>query len=258
MLDLQVVGQLRQSHRIHAGTERTAEHRDAEWPLLLRLAILSGQALAERVVDRLLEACATTLGEPLELVGHVVIERQRGSHADIMMLISGDVKMLGDPVSLTVGAVKARAVSEIGSIVGLNVTNVGSDMGSLTPMLDDIERRTGELPGQLLADANHTAHDLRAVAARDVELLAPVPERTRNSDKSHDEPIADWIRRMQTPEAKRMMRARASLCELANAHVKDRFGLDQIRVRGAAKVTCVVLLGSLAFNLLQHANSLLA
>jgi len=145
------------------------------------------------------------------------------------------------------------------TIVGLNVTNVGSDMGSLTPMLDDIERRTGELPGQLLADANHTAHDdLRAVAARDVELLAPVPERTRNSDKSHDEPIADWIRRMQTPEAKRMMRARASLCELANAHVKDRFGLDQIRVRGAAKVTCVVLLGSLAFNLLQHANSLLA
>lgn len=145
------------------------------------------------------------------------------------------------------------------TIVGLNVTNVGSDMGSLTPMLDDIERRTGELPGQLLADANHTAHDdLRAVAARDVELLAPVPERTRNSDKSHDEPIADWIRRMQTPEAKRMMRGRASLCELANAHVKDRFGLDQIRVRGAAKVTCVVLLGSLAFNLLQHANSLLA
>lgn len=143
------------------------------------------------------------------------------------------------------------------AIVGLNVTNVGSDMGSLTPMLDDIERRTGELPDQLLADANHTAHDdLRAVAARDVELLAPVPERTRNSDKSHDEPIADWIRRMQTPEAKRMMRARASLCELANAHVKDRFGLDQVRVRGAAKVTCVVLLASLAFNLLQHANTL--
>jgi transposase len=145
------------------------------------------------------------------------------------------------------------------TIVGLNVTNVGSDMGSLAPMLDDIERRTGELPDQLLADANHTAHDdLRAVAARDVELLAPVPERTQSSDKSHDEIIADWIRRMQTPEAKRMMRARASLCELANAHVKDRFGLDQIRVRGAAKVTCVVLLGSLAFNLLQHANTLLA
>lgn len=145
------------------------------------------------------------------------------------------------------------------TIVGLRVTNVGSDMGSLTPMLDDIERRTGELPQQLLADANHTAHDdIRAVAGRDVELLAPVPERTRNSRNTHDDIIANWIHRMQTPEAKRTMRARASLCELANAHLKDRFGHDHILVRGAAKVTCVALLGCLAFNLLQHANSLLA
>lgn len=175
--------------------------------------------------------------------------------ARVMKMADGDYRP-GYNVQL---AVAGSPMGGPRTIVGLNVTNVGSDMGSLTPMLDDIERRTGELPGQLLADANHTAHDdLRAVAARDVEPLAPVPERTRNSDKSHDEPIADWIRRMQTPEAKRMMRARASLCELANAHVKDRFGLDQIRVRGAAKVTCVVLLGSLAFNLLQHANSLLA
>ncbi|MCP4035360.1 MAG: transposase [bacterium] len=144
------------------------------------------------------------------------------------------------------------------TIVGVRVTNVGSDMNSLTPMLDDIERSTGRLPSQLLADANHTAHDdIRAVAARGVELLAPVPQRTRNSRKAHDDVITDWLTRMQTPEAKRTMRARPSLCELANAHFKDRFGLDRILVRGKAKVTCVALLGSLAFNLLQHATCLL-
>jgi transposase len=144
------------------------------------------------------------------------------------------------------------------TIVGLRVTNVGSDMNSLTPMLEDIERRTGTAPAQLLADANHTAHDdIRAVAARGVELLAPVPKRSRDSRKAHDEVIKDWAIRMQTPEAKRAMRARASLCELANAHLKDRLGLEHILVRGTAKVKCVALLGCLAFNLLQHATSLL-
>lgn len=144
------------------------------------------------------------------------------------------------------------------TIVGLRVTNIGSDMSSLTPMLEDIERRTAAAPAQLLADANHTAHDdIRAVAARGVELLAPVPQRSRNCHAAHDEVIKRWAARMRTTEAKRATRARASLCELANAHLKDRFGLRQLLVRSTAKVTCVALLGCLAFNMLQHASSLL-
>jgi hypothetical protein len=43
------------------------------------------------------------------------------------------------------------------TIAGMLVTNVGSDMGSVSPMLDQIERRTGKLPKVLLADANHKA-----------------------------------------------------------------------------------------------------
>ena len=127
-------------------------------------------------------------------------------------------------------------------------------MNSLAPMMDDIQRRTGRQPSKLLADANHTAHeDIRAVSARGVELLVPVPERTRSSRKVHDHVISAWLARMQTSDAKRTMRARASLCELANAHFKQRFGLDRVLVRGRAKVTCVALLAALAFHLLQHA-----
>jgi IS5 family transposase len=95
------------------------------------------------------------------------------------------------------------------------------------------------------------------VSARNVELLVPVPERTRNSRTVHDDVIADWLVRMQTNDAKRAMRARASLCELANAHFKDRFGLERVLVRGTGKVTCVALFASLAFNLLQHAARIL-
>ena len=63
---------------------------------------------------------------------------------------------------------------------------------------------------------------------------------------------------MQTDQAKRCFRARASLCELSNAHLKHQHGVDHVLVRGLEKVTCVVLLAGLARNLLQHAARLLA
>lgn len=51
-------------------------------------------------------------------------------------------------------------------------------------------------------------------------------------------------------------RARASLCELMNAHLRTHHGVDRLLVRGIAKVTCVVLLATIAPNLLQHASVL--
>ena len=51
---------------------------------------------------------------------------------------------------------------------------------------------------------------------------------------------------------------RPSIPDIEDAAAGVRRADDQILVRGAAKVTCVVLLGCLAFNLLQHATALLA
>jgi transposase len=159
----------------------------------------------------------------------------------------------------------AVAGSELGgprTIVGVRVHNVGSDMSSITPMLADIRTRTGVLPTMLLADANHATHAcIDAAAASGVELLMSVPDHEKRATSARRKPspaVEAWRARMETPEAKYTFRARASLCELANAHVKDRFGLDHVLVRGTGKVTSVALLVGLAFNLLQHATSLLA
>lgn len=147
------------------------------------------------------------------------------------------------------------------TIVGLRVINVGSDMGSVSPMLDDIERRTGRLPAVLLADANHAAHaDIIDATKRGVEPLIAVPETSKNPGGryvNHDPAIDAWRAHMQTDEAKQIFRARASLCELPNAHFKSRLGLGHLLVRGLNKVTCVVLLTALASNLLAHATALL-
>jgi transposase len=160
----------------------------------------------------------------------------------------------------------ATAGSPLGgprTIVGVRVTNVGSDLSSVPPMLNDIERRTGRLPEILLADANHGDHaSIRDAEARGVTALISVPK-SRGGAKAgeraeNDPPIAAWRARMQTDEAKQTYRARASLCELPNAHFKSRLGLGSLLVRGVNKVTCVVLLTALASNLLAHASALLA
>lgn len=62
---------------------------------------------------------------------------------------------------------------------------------------------------------------------------------------------------MTTDEAKAVYRARASLCELINAHLRSHHGVEQFLVRGLAKVTCVALLAAIASHVLQHASTLL-
>lgn len=145
------------------------------------------------------------------------------------------------------------------TIVGMLVTNVGSDMGSVTLMLDDIERRTGVLPEVLLADGGHAKHEcIRSATERGVEVIIPLPERAKKPDPLQDPAIAAWHERMATDEAKRTYRARPGLCELPNAHLKHHHGIDQVLVRGLEKVFCVALLGALTANLLAHASALLA
>jgi transposase len=157
----------------------------------------------------------------------------------------------------------ATAGSPLGgarTIVGVQVTNVGSDMGSVMPMLAEIERRTRQLPTTLLADANHAAHGcIRAATQAGVEALIAVPKRSQNAGSrgDFDPEVVAWRERMTTEEAKTVYRARASLCELMNAHLRSHHGVDQFLVRGLAKVTCVALLAAIASNVLQHAATLL-
>ena len=156
----------------------------------------------------------------------------------------------------------ATAGSELGgprTIVGVLVTNIGSDMGSITPMLEDIKARTGKLPRQLLADAGHAKHSCVDAATRaGVEVIMAIPKREQGATTPVSPEVEAWRERMKTDEAKRAYRARAALCELSNAHLKCHHGTDSVLVRSLAKVTCVALLNTIAANVLAHATAWLA
>lgn len=156
----------------------------------------------------------------------------------------------------------ATAGSELGgprTILAVSVTNVGSDMGAMTPMLEQIEARTGERPNTLLADANHGKHAaIIDASAKGIEVLVPVPARSKTpGENQNDDPAIEARKaRMETDAAKELYRARPGLCEWTNAQLAANFDLRQFLVRGVEKGTCVVLLAAITSNLTQHLGTL--
>jgi len=142
-------------------------------------------------------------------------------------------------------------------IVGVDVSNIGSDQGQLSPMLDQVERRYDERPSQCLVDGGYARHDDIEEAHRLGTLVyAPVP---KPKDPSRDpyvalandsEAIAQWRERMGTDAAKQIYKQRAATAECVNAIARGR-GLTQFLVRGLDKVKAVALWYALAHNLMR-------
>lgn len=144
------------------------------------------------------------------------------------------------------------------TIVGVQVTTVGSDKHSILPMNTQVEQRTGHTLNPILVDGEHLTHEeVRDARERSITVIAPVPERWDQSKEPQHPSVATWIAEMKTEPMRKEYRARKSLVERANATLKDRFGLRQVPVRGESKVLCVFLLASLVANLMAHGRSLL-
>jgi transposase len=143
-------------------------------------------------------------------------------------------------------------------VVGVHVSSAGSDARLMEPALDDIERRTGHVPDELLVDGGFASlASIDAAAARDVTVYAPVP-RPRNATadpherkKSDTDATAEWRERMRYEESKEIYKERAATAETTNADLRRHRGLDTILVRGVGKVTSLALWAALAHNLLR-------
>jgi transposase len=141
-------------------------------------------------------------------------------------------------------------------IVGVEVVTVGSDMGQLAPMVEQVSERCGETPEQWLVDGGYPAHEQLDAVAEHTEVYAPVPKpKDPAADPHAPKPgdrkaVAEWRTRMSTEEAKTIYRERAATAECVNALARER-GLIRLRVRGKGKVRGVLLLHALAHNLMR-------
>lgn len=143
------------------------------------------------------------------------------------------------------------------AIVGVSLTNVGSDAGQLVPMLDQVEARTGQRPDAYLADSGFAQGEaLDEAATRGVTVYAP-PQKSKNGRAPGDpcrgdsSAEAQWRVRMATAEAKTIYKDRAATAEWSNAQTRCHRALDHFVVRGLAKATCWAVWVALAHNMLQ-------
>jgi transposase len=145
-----------------------------------------------------------------------------------------------------------------GCIVGVDVTNNGTDQPHVVPMLDDIARRTGRTPDEYLVDGGFVTHEnIEVVSARGATIYAP-PAKSRNpkidpyEPKKDDPPaVVAWRLRMKTEEAKRIYVQRGAVAERTNADLRAHRRLDRMNVTGLVKVKSVVLLAALTYNVLR-------
>ena len=157
-------------------------------------------------------------------------------------------------------------------IVGVETVTTGSDMAQLAPMVEQVEQRLGQAPGQWLVDGGFPAHTQLDAVAGKTEVYGPVPRPKPPKGKNGDEPppppatgsefepkpgdspaVAQWRTRMNSDAARAIYKDRAATAECVNAQARNR-GLLRMPVRGLAKVRCVVGLYAVAHNLMRTAQ----
>jgi transposase len=156
--------------------------------------------------------------------------------------------------------------TESRAIVGVEVTNAGSDKGLAEPMRKQVEDRTELKVQEHLMDGGFLVMDeIDNAAQLNVALFVP-PTVPRDPDKLDQRYVpkptdtdeqAAWRTRMGTDEAKTIYRERASTIETTNADLKTHRGLEQFLVRGLEKVKCVAVWSALAYNLMHFGGSMI-
>jgi transposase len=156
--------------------------------------------------------------------------------------------------------VQFATTTQGGVIVGVAVTNEGTDGRQMPPMLAQIQERFDQKPQEMLVDGGFATVDAIDEAERKgTRVYAPLKEEEKQLDegkdpyarkKSDTDATAQWRGRMGTAEAKAIYKERASTAEWVNAQARNR-GLYGIRVRGQKKVLVLVLWYVLAHNFVR-------
>lgn len=142
-----------------------------------------------------------------------------------------------------------------GVIVGVEVSNQGSDGGLALPMADQVTGRSSHHPENYLVDGGYVDREqFTELEQRGIRVYAPLRPREAGSKgpRRGDSPeIIRWRERMQTQEAQAIYRQRGASAEWVNAQARGRYGVQQLLVRGITKVTSAMLLVAIAHNLMR-------
>jgi len=145
-------------------------------------------------------------------------------------------------------------------IVGVDVTNGGTDGGELPPMLEKVRAHYGKTPAQALVDSAYaTQESVTTAEINGTKVISTMPRASQLVQNGKDpysrqprdtDEYATFRTRMADPEYQKLYKSRPSIAEFPNADCRNR-NLRQFRVRGLVKAKAVALWHALAFNFLR-------
>lgn len=148
-------------------------------------------------------------------------------------------------------------------IVGVDVTNSGSDRGKMGPMHDHVRETYGKIPEHQLVDSAFATQDdvtqLEKAGTKVVSTIHGASSMIKRGTDPHarqrrdSDEFAAFRERMADPEYQAIYKQRPSIAEFPNAEYRNR-GCRLLRVRGIAKVKSVALLYATTFNLMRMLN----
>ncbi len=148
------------------------------------------------------------------------------------------------------------------AIVGVRLAQKGSDNGLSEAMRPEVERRTGVKIKTHITDAGYLSKPtVEREEGAGVTRIMPLPIGRDGEPGTECQPgdgpgVRAWRDRMQTDDAKALLRQRSGVAETPNAELKTYRAMERLTVRGLAKVTSVVLLGAIVYNLMHFAQTL--
>ncbi len=275
LVDLSRVAQ--DGTRVRASAGASSFRREQTLQALMQEARAHLEAVTQEAADAALSACRAAaikrgaqqrierLEAALKQIPEVTETKKRSGAKDATVRVSttdpdARVMKMGDGgfrpafnVQLATTADEARV------IVGVDVINRGSDAGQSTPMIEQIEQRTGMRPAEMLVDGGYAQHAaIDEATEKQVTVYAPLPKPRKGDTRDPHAPreddseaVAAWRQRMGTEEAKQIYKQRAATAETVNADAKEHRGLDGLAVRGLDKVLGSASLFALTYNILR-------
>lgn len=151
------------------------------------------------------------------------------------------------------------------AIVGVDVSDRGTDTNLSEPMRQQVEQRTGLKVAEHLVDGGYSDKEqIERAAAEGTSLFIP-PKPPRNKDKrasaydpmpGESQVLTDWRAKMGSETGQSIYKERASTVETVNADLKTHRGMNRLLVRGLKKAKCIALWSALAYNMIHFGQAL--
>jgi len=150
--------------------------------------------------------------------------------------------------------------TQTGIVVGVDVTNLGSDQEQLPSMLKQIQERYERIPREVLVDGGFASlNTIDEASQAGCTIYAPLKDEEKQQQaggdpyakkKGDSEAVAAWRARMGTAEAKAIYRLRCQTAEWVNAMARNR-GFWWMPVRSQTKCRTIATLYAIAHNLMR-------